>query len=113
MSKINVYLDDVRNCPPGFVLARTYYECIELLQKHDVHILSLDHDLGDDNPYAGYTRLSWSGYDVCKYIVEHNRWPDMIYLHTANPVGRDNMYQLLSRYKPDHVKLYRGPMVID
>lgn len=103
MSKINVYLDDVRDYPPGFVLARTYYECIELLQKHDVHILSLDHDLGDER----------TGYDVCKYIVEYNNWPDAIYLHTANPVGRDNMYQLLNRYKPEHVKLYRGPMVID
>jgi hypothetical protein len=103
VTKINVYLDDIRDPLPGFVLARTYYECIDLLQKHDVYILSLDHDLGGKR----------TGYDVCKYIVENNRWPDEIYLHTANPVGRDNMYQLLNRYKSDHVKLYRGPMVID
>ena len=50
-----------------------------------------------------------------KWLVEEgynnpNIYPKVIYLHTANGVGRDNMYQLLNRYKPDWVKLHYGPM---
>jgi hypothetical protein len=102
---MNVFLDDVRDCPPGFTLARTYDECIALLRENDVDTLSLDHDLGQDNPYAGYVQPAHTGYDVCKWIVEHDKWPKRIILHTANPVGRANMYQLLNRYKPDDVEL--------
>ena len=45
---INVYLDDLRDCPIGFVVARTFQEAIHLLENHEVDILSLDHDLGED-----------------------------------------------------------------
>ncbi|EGL17807.1 hypothetical protein HMPREF9413_4395 [Paenibacillus sp. HGF7] len=45
---INVYVDDLRDCPIGFVVARTFQEAIHLLETHEVDILSLDHDLGED-----------------------------------------------------------------
>ena len=101
MKPIHVYLDDLRPCPKGFVLAKNMEECVELLTSCEVDILSLDHDLGWDEP---------TGYDVAKYIVEHRLYPKVIYLHSANPVGRMNMYQLLYRYKPDHVKIYNSPV---
>lgn len=94
---INVYLDDMRRCPQGFVLAKSATECIILLQESEVNILSLDHDLGWDEP---------TGYEVVKFIVEQRIFPKEIYIHTANPVGRMNMFQLLYRYKPEEVKLY-------
>jgi hypothetical protein len=34
-------------------------------------------------------------YDVAKWIVKQGIWPQVIQFHTANPVGRNNMYQLL------------------
>jgi hypothetical protein len=100
--KINVYLDDVRIAPKGFITVRNYCECIEILNKNklNIGILSLDHDLGEEK----------TGYDITKYMVEHNIWADEIYLHTKNPVGRDNMFQLLMRYKPEHVRVYRYSM---
>lgn len=94
---INVYLDDMRRCPQGFVLAKNVQECIALLQETEVNILSLDHDLGWNEP---------SGYEVTKFIVEQRIFPREIYIHTANPIGRMNMFQLLYRYKPQDVKLY-------
>lgn len=46
---INTYLDDLRPCPDGFVLAKTAGECRELICKHEgnINILSLDNDLGE------------------------------------------------------------------
>jgi hypothetical protein len=98
---INVYLDDLRPCPPGFVLARNVDECLALLESGNVRYLSLDHDLGENEP---------TGYDLTKIMVERGLWPLRIYMHTANPVGRDNMYQLLTRYKPEGISVHYGPI---
>lgn len=106
----NIYLDDIRACPEGWTLARNYDECIKLLQEGDCEYLSLDHDLGDfdDDPEKEFFILEWkTGYDVVKWMVENNVWPQIsITLHTANPVGRKNMRALLTRYKPDTVEVY-------
>jgi len=104
---INIFLDDLRPNPIGFILAKSDLVCRKwlLLNKSFVNILSLDHDLGEDE----------TGYDFVKWLVETGMsdpsiYPKEIYLHTANPVGRHNMFQLLERYKPDEVKLHNGPM---
>lgn len=89
--KINLYVDDLRDCPEGFVIARTVEQAKYYLENFQVEILSLDHDLGEDD--NGNLRLS--GYDLVKYICENGIRADKIYLHTDNPVGRDNMYQTL------------------
>ena len=47
-NRINLYVDDIRRCPDGFVVARNYDEAIELIQNNEINILSLDHDLGID-----------------------------------------------------------------
>lgn len=41
---MNVFLDDEREPPNGFILVRNIYECIEFLRSGEVEILSLDHD---------------------------------------------------------------------
>jgi len=104
---INIFMDDNRPCPDRFILARNASDCRLLLLENEVNILSLDHDLGDVDAETGY--------DFCKWLVEEgytnsNIYPKVIYLHTGNGVGRDNMFKLLKRYKPDCVKLHRGPM---
>ncbi|MDQ0190619.1 cyclic-phosphate processing receiver domain-containing protein [Alicyclobacillus cycloheptanicus] len=94
---IKLFLDDMRTCPDGYVLARNYDECILMLTACEVEVLSLDHDLG----------AARTGYDVAKWIVEKNRWPKQICFHTSNPVGRRNMQQLLQRYAPPYVAIDR------
>ncbi len=106
---INLFLDDCRDAPSNFVIARNVNDALYILANCKVNILSLDHDLGDNQP---------TGYDLVKVIVESwtqsgdkiYSYPKEIYLHTANGVGRDNMFKLLERYKPEWVKLHRGPM---
>lgn len=88
---INIYLDDLRDCPEGFILAKTMEEAIELFKKDNVNILSLDHDLGEDSN----NNLLKTGYDFVKYFCENGLYANKIYIHTDNPVGRENMYQTL------------------
>ncbi|WP_249685606.1 cyclic-phosphate processing receiver domain-containing protein, partial [Bacillus velezensis] len=84
-----VYVDDAKHCPIGFVVPRTFHEAIHLLENYEVDILYLDHDLGED--LQG--NLLPTGYDLLKYICEKGLRAIKIYLHTDNPVGRENMYQ--------------------
>lgn len=94
---MRVYLDDTRPCPKGFVLAKNYEECIDLLLTKKVSEISLDHDLGENK----------TGYDVAKFMVEFEIFPDKIYIHSANPVGVTNMYQLLNHYAPSEIEIYK------
>ncbi|WP_343076286.1 cyclic-phosphate processing receiver domain-containing protein [Pullulanibacillus sp. KACC 23026] len=59
---INLYVDDLRDCPDGYIVARNIQEAIHYMEKFKVHILSLDHDLGED--YDG--NLLPTGYDLVK-----------------------------------------------
>lgn len=108
---INVYVDDLRDCPQGFVIARNYNDAIHLLENNEVNILSLDHDLGEDEQ----GELLPTGYDLVKYICENNLKANRIYLHTDNPVGRDNMYHTLQGAKRrgfigEHIEIHHYPI---
>lgn len=108
---MKLFLDDLRPCPEGYVLARTVEEAIAIMNgPQQIKIISLDHDLGGID--GTYTK---TGYDFCLWLIE--KWyydpfsfaPNDIYMHTSNPVGRSNMFQLLSHYAPNYVKIHRGP----
>lgn len=88
---INPYVDDLRDCPNGFTIARNVEVAIHYLENYNNHILSLDHDLGEDEN----GNLLPNGYDLVKYICEKGLRADKIYIHTDNGVGRENMFQTL------------------
>ena len=98
-----IYVDDLRD--PDFIhshldtrIARTYTEAIHLIEiftnSGDDIILDLDHDLGETK----------TGYDIAKYIVSNHLPLLGFHLHTANPVGRQNMEQLLTHYGYSHLR---------
>src|SRR5690606_20459610 len=100
--KISIYLDDdlqYRKTPKGFLRTTNYKDMIETLNKYkgNIHTISLDNDLGEIT----------EGYDVVKYMVEQNIWREIIYIHSKNPVAKENMYQLICRYKPEDTKVYK------
>ena len=106
MELVNLYVDDLRKCPDGFIIARSYYEAIEILNTRKINILSLDHDLG-----IGENGIEKNGYDVVKYMCENEISPNKVYIHTDNVVGRDNMYYTLigareRRFIGDNVEVY-------
>ena len=83
---MKIFLDDIRAPPPGWVLVQTSHEAIAALAGGGVTEISLDHDLGP--PEAG------TGYDVVLWIeqqVHRGVSPPKMYIHSANPVGRQRM----------------------
>ena len=102
----DIYLDDVRN-PPG----RGWHviRCVALLksmivglgvsnESYDIH-LSLDHDLGEDEP-TGYDFLNW-----LEAMIVAGSFKNLIFnfsVHSANPVGRDNMRRAIDSIKRKH-----------
>ncbi|WP_127530943.1 cyclic-phosphate processing receiver domain-containing protein [Paenibacillus kobensis] len=88
---INLYLDDLRDCPEGFIVARTFAEAVKVFRENPINLLSLDHDLGEDE---NGNELP-NGYDFVKFFCENGLRANKIYLHTDNPVGRKNMYETL------------------
>lgn len=88
---MKLYIDDMRNPPVGWVLARTYNEAIELIPFASE--ISFDHDLGEEK----------TGYDLIK-IIEENYFvkgitPPIMHCHSANPVGRKNIETVIERLR--------------
>lgn len=107
MDKINIFLDDERIEPEGFIVARDAHACLELLRQHQgrVAVLSLDHDLGD--PSCG------TGMCVVREMLEEGLYADEIYTHSRNPYGRQAMFESLVQGRergliPAHVKVFNG-----
>ncbi|MFC4597942.1 cyclic-phosphate processing receiver domain-containing protein [Cohnella hongkongensis] len=98
---INVYLDDVRPCPRGFVAARTAQECLLLLSECDIDILSLDYELGFGQP---------NGLAVVHGMIAADKYPRRIYVHSSSMLGRANMVRDLRAAGPAGVEIHDGPM---
>lgn len=98
---IHVYLDDFRRCPDGFVLAKNAAECKLLIDHEEIDILSLDYDLGWNEP---------TGMEVVHHLIKTERYPKQIYLHSSSLAGRQSMYGELMKHIPDGVELYATPL---
>ncbi|WP_369417940.1 cyclic-phosphate processing receiver domain-containing protein [Cohnella mopanensis] len=96
-----MYLDDVRPCPRGFVVARSAEECLLLLSVSDVDLLSLDFELGMGEP---------NGLAVVRGIIVSGKFPKEIYVHSSSQMGRAQMVQELRAADPKGVIIHDGPM---
>ena len=97
---IHVFMDDARPCPKGFVYAQNIEECLILLRECEVGVLSLDYDLGWNEP---------SGSELVRRMIEERLFPRSIYLHSSSWSGRTAMYQMLYAAKPEEVELFVHP----
>lgn len=95
-----IYVDDIRvpsNIPSDAVVCRTYADSIATIDtciSNGTFIdLDLDHDLGEEK----------SGYDIAKYIVENQYKKCRFRVHSANPVGRQNISQLVTHYGYEYI----------
>lgn len=96
---VRLWLDDVRPAPRGWYWATTAMEAFDVLQGCYVTEASLDHDLGDASVFTGYDLLLW----LTEYqeAMGLNYWPlRRPQIHSANPVGRQNMQSVIDRYGP-------------
>jgi hypothetical protein len=90
-----LYIDDLRDPPsPCWEIARTSAQAIALLETRGCpSMISFDHDLGgDDTAMVVVKRLIKMDLDAGgRFIPGHFTFT----VHSANPVGRDNIAGLL------------------
>jgi len=92
---VNLWVDDVRPQPEGWLWVRSVDEAISVLSSAEVEFASLDHDLGEFEPLGG------NGVAITDWLAEHGRWPSAgISVHSANPVGVRTMLATVDRYGP-------------
>ena len=125
MSKIRIYLDDVRTPLPNptthdvpeWTVVRSYDEFVDKINEvglENIDLISLDHDLGDTamkewhtNVYHNY-KLDYdnitekTGMDCTKWLVE--QWMEgkpvcRVMVHSANAIGSANMMGYINNYK--------------
>lgn len=84
---MKVYLDDERTTPNGWIRVYWPSEAIELLKSGQVTMISLDHDLGDDERGTGYDVVLWIEEQVALYGFV----PPKIAVHSANVSARNKM----------------------
>lgn len=115
----NLFLDDVRFprqvtwCAlptyhdPHWVIARSYNEFVAtILDKGVPAFVAFDHDLADEHYVEGFAgtapRTDYrekTGYDCAKWLLEYCHERDkevpLYAVHSMNPVGRQNIHQLM------------------
>lgn len=115
-----MYLDDIRNPKTdGWDIVRSYDEFVDWIQHNGTpDEISFDHDLGVEQHIKHYyhngklenppdplntTIKERTGYDCAKWLCEYcyeNGLPLPKYnVHSANPVGSENISSLLTNYK--------------
>jgi hypothetical protein len=97
MKNKNLWVDDLRKPPDGWVWAKNYSEAVPMIMTGEYRVVSLDHDLGDVDDYTGYDILC----AIERQIVKGGFWIALpeFRVHTANPVGRDNMIRVIEAIK--------------
>ena len=96
---MKIWLDDVRPAPSGYMLAHSVNEAMAYIlsaesEGEEIELIDCDHDLGD------YAVDGGDGIKLLDWLVERETYYP-IALHTANPVGRENMLRTIRRYWND------------
>lgn len=93
---IKLYLDDIRNPKTdGWTVVRNFDEFVNHITLNGLpEEISFDHDLGD-NEKTGYDSAKW----LCEYCWTNGLPIPTWNVHSANPVGRDNIVQLIENYQ--------------
>lgn len=104
---MKLYVDDERPLPDIYdshewTTARSFHEAIVKLELINFDEVSLDHDIA-----SFYGNKELTGYDILMWLCQRKyegmyHVPAKIHIHTANPVGRDNMQALLDQYFPEN-----------
>ncbi len=92
---MKLWLDDVRTPPTeDWVWVKTVPEARKVIEDHlpeTVEVASLDNDLGEGLE---------EGRRLVYWMAENEIWPDVVMIHSANPVASEYMQGMIARYKP-------------
>ena len=114
---MKIYLDDIRTPKsPEWLVARSFRDFTRLISEKfgafevptvcDLEV-TFDHDLAAEHYQFDYdllrddpnmTDCEESGYDAAKWLIAQNIIPKMFWVHSANPVGSQNILGLLNNW---------------
>ena len=115
-----LYLDDIRNplqtypnsLKSDWTVVRNYNEFVKIITENGLpEYVSFDHDLGLEHYAHGFHGLpptyddytEKTGMECAKWLVEYcmnNKKPlPNYFVHSANPIGRDNINGYLESFK--------------
>ena len=80
----------IRNEPSGYVLVRSFEDCIFELGTKDYDTVSLDYSLGE----------RFTGLDVLKLMVRNNKFPKSLNIHSTHSYGRSEMAYYIHMHFP-------------
>lgn len=109
MTNINLWIDDERPMPDGYShWAKTSDEAIGLLDifrsRGDVLVsVSFDHDLGYTGDQDDNSRR------IAIWMSEHGVWPELVIIHTRNPIGASWLYRHFAYDGPEGMSIIRAP----
>jgi hypothetical protein len=97
MQAYKLYIDDIRTPKSaGWRIVRSFEEFVFTIEHYGVpEEISFDHDLGWDYEHDCERK---SGYDCAKWLVNHNVVIENFNVHSANPVGAENIKCLLYNF---------------
>ena len=78
---MKLFLDDIRREPEGYVLVRSFEDCIFELGTKVYDTVSLDYALGE----------RFTGLDVLKWMVRNQKFPQKLNIHSTRAYGRAEM----------------------
>lgn len=105
-----IFLDDIRNPKTNdWIIVRNYQEFVNWITENGLpDEISFDHDLAliSYEPSTQKEKFEYTektGYDAAKWLCEYcwiNGLPIPSWnVHSANPVGRDNIISILKNYQ--------------
>jgi len=104
-TKVKIWIDDIRQAPDGYVWIKTVNDFVDYVEKNglkNVGLIDTDHDAGDYYDFGGdYIRC----FDYLRMIGAKDL---TIHIHSANPVGANNIRQIISRCSDDGWKEVRN-----
>ncbi len=95
-----LYLDDIRTPDDHkkWVIARNYDEFVAIIkEKGTPDYISFDHDLADEH-YGGDYSKEKTGMDCAKWLIQEDIVVENFNVHSANPVGAENIRSLLNNW---------------
>ena len=87
---MKLFLDDIRREPEGYVLVRSFEDCIFELGTKVYDTVSLDYALGE----------RFTGLDVLKWMVRNQKFPQKLNIHSTHAYGRAEMACYIRMYFP-------------
>ncbi len=115
-----LFLDDFRTPPDvDWILVNSYETFVERIERYGLpYLISFDHDLAAVHypvsredlskaiDYSAYREKT--GYHCALWLIEYCEKNDLLLpdwtVHSQNPVGRENIKQLLSKYQQEQFK---------